>query len=445
MTITRETKVGVAVSCTFVCLVGLILGCKLYEETPEEQGTDGGQAGGAPTAPVVQSPSGSGKSVVDVIADGAVAVMPFAPQSTSPVPPPVPPPVSTATSVPAPAPFFPGAPPVPTPPPPEVKVTVAEDDKNKFGPRAATLADAIVEFGAHEGSRAAVMVAVNSSLPPPIIPVPAPALVTNPMAPPTPAPAPPPPPPPAMPIPAPPPAAGQLSGDNKYDKPSPPTLQPPMPLESTFTPKQEEAKPAPAPSPGGAAITPTPDAKLAPIPAPPTAVRNDAPPTRLQPPLGSEATTLRPTPPPSKLNYRAVQLKEPATFQELSRWYYQADYSVELAKFNFDNGGPAETNGKISPNQYVYFPDKTYFEKPATPVAAIRPVAAPPKPAGKTVTAYEIPEGGESLQTLAGGNADLLAKVRALNPVFGQTNEQALIPAGTVLKLPPEMQASPLH
>src|SRR5258708_15462159 len=42
MAMTRETKVGIGVSCTFACLVCLIVGFKLYEEPHEE--TNGGEA-----------------------------------------------------------------------------------------------------------------------------------------------------------------------------------------------------------------------------------------------------------------------------------------------------------------------------------------------------------------------------------------------------------------
>ena len=57
MAMTRETKLGIGVSCTFACLVCLIVGFKLYEEPAEDSG--GGQAqapANTQPAPPAQAP-----------------------------------------------------------------------------------------------------------------------------------------------------------------------------------------------------------------------------------------------------------------------------------------------------------------------------------------------------------------------------------------------------
>ncbi len=138
--------------------------------------------------------------------------------------------------------------------------------------------------------------------------------------------------------------------------------------------------------------------------------------------------------------YQVVELKKEATFQELSAWYYKSDkYAPDLAKFNRDNGGPVEAaTGKLAAFQKVYFPDLDYFEKPQSPAAEVRP-AANPRPMGKVYTAYEVFTGGESWLTIAHGRVDRADEIRSLNPNV-VVNNQGVVPAGTLLKLPADAQ-----
>jgi hypothetical protein len=458
MAITRETKLGIGVSCTFACLVSLIVGFKLYEEAPEDSG--GGQAqtaaNTAPAPPPVQTPPPDPEPELVL-----------APQIDDPAPAPPPPFQPTY----APPTVFPTVQPPPVPSPP-----VAER-----GAEAEQLFE-MPKIGEVETEKALVRDNAQSNEPPvaappmpayPPIPRPASTEGTPPPIAPVPAPpggTPPPVAPPLAPIPQTDPALAPI--------PAPPapaaagaTLEPPV-TGSRFDPAPVAPPPgaaapggalAPVPAPPGSATTPpenkgplvysqngvapTPIPATRPIPAPPGAgatsqVRADLPGSILQPPLGAPDAGVPRMPTPAQVtihSFEMAKIDKDATFDDLSeKKYGSKKYGAALAQFNRDNGGAAAAaNGTVAANQTVFFPTTDYFEKPATPAPTAAKPAISNQPRGRVYPVYEVPTGGESVMTIA-GRADHADEIMRLNPHITSVND--VLPAGTLLKLPADVQ-----
>ncbi len=488
MAMTRETKVGIGVSCTFACLVSLIVGFKMWEDPADEQPTDG-------TTQVAR-------------AEPAQPPNPVEPGNPTPssVPPPLPPPAPPTEKVEPPT----GAPPVPTPaekspvPPPPVPdkpfqpnlaspptpsaVPLPPEPKAKEEPgvKVAPVVANTTEreqllFPPAPGGPDEVMVVLGSespaptethspsvSLPPLVPPVAEPPAVT---APAVPAPVPAPPTAPASPVvPA---APVDVKPVPVKLIPAPPeaptapvaaaTLQPPV--RSTFeeAPKPTVTKPvapvpvaiAPTPAPttdkgnrvvfSGDGVNPTPlpaEPKPGPIPGPPNTIEQTNL-TRLD-------TTPRVAPVAAKVTFHRIDMvatQQAVTFEDLSVAHYgKKEYAAALVQFNQDNGGAvAGPNGAVGKGQKVYFPEEAYF-KPETPapLPVVTPIVVAPR--GKVTSAYEVPAGGESLMTIARNDSEHAKAIMALNPSIASVTD--LVPAGTLLRLPPETASqsnSPSH
>jgi hypothetical protein len=466
---TRETKLGLVVAGSFLALVGGVVVARLKQvEMPGE--TVEAAAAAPAEKPPEEKPPEPQKIVKpvpgDAFAQAGNSKMPAddpapAPAKTPEPEPMAPPPMITPPASPAAAPVEPPSPAVISPPP----MTPATPPEPMPPPAPEPMAP-------------------TPPAPPsePMAPAPTPAPMTPAPTPPSPEPMAPAPTPAPTPTPTPPEPAAPT--------PPAPTTPSPMPVAPIPTPPDPPPASPPAPTikPAEPTVVKQPDPPAAPPPLNPNVANNavptvavvpasginggatlDPPRTPAAPPRDQFTTPTRPAAPPEprRDSYLEEQYrwKSGDSFAALSTQVYQSPkYADALLKYNQDyplaTREMRQSPPAIAPGQVVWVPPVRILERDyanrisgltpvVTPTArpTVEPVAPPPglansgfgNPAGQF---YRVRQPGESVQEIARRtlrNSGFANRIQALNPSLSP-DPRLPIPAGTVLRLPPEAQ-----
>lgn len=474
---TRETKVGLVVAGSFLCLVGVVVFFKMRDggapsrspAEPEEVVLREDEAGaGEKTAAREREPTG--RTAPPPAAGG---IVPDPNPNLTP-----PPTIVTTGAVEPPSPPAPSAPPPPAPPPPEAPPPE----------RGAVMTPPTPPPSASGGTGPAIGESPASPPPPPATDRPPPAgdRTAAPLAAPPPE-APPPTPPPAndprstAPAPAvlaPPVAPERATSPGTTVNPggaAGATLQNPIPspgVTTSVTPLPPTGASSPTAStnsppirvgvdnaPGAARVTPLPAGSA---PAAGTPVGVSVPPITVGGPAATAPgrRTSSPTLPVLVESFDEEEYRAKAgdTFASISVQFYRTDkYAPALLLFNRNHplaaAGIRQEPPVLQPGQIIFIPPTAVLEKRygSAPVEAAPPAErrsnAPPAPGAAPVSyaQYRIGGEGEMLYDVARrtlNNGDRWPEIHRLNPAL---HPEMRIAAGTVLTLPPGAAIDPAN